>query len=313
MDALGSLLESPRAQRAFLLRAVMSPPWSVRIEDRAAVSVVAFVHGDAHVLPDAAAPALVRVGDVAVLRGPDGYVFADDPATAPQVVISAGQRCHAPGGRELTEDMDLGLRTWGNSAHGSTTMLIGTYEQCGYTAQRVLDALPPLIVVPAAEADLPVVGLLAAEIARDEVAQHAVLDRLLDVLLISALRWWFSRPESAGPRWYDAQFDPLVGPALRLLQNNPAHPWTVDRLAAAVGISRAGLARRFTDLVGEPPMTFLTGWRMALAADLLRERGCTIGAVASQVGYADAFALSAAFKRHYGYSPREHRRQAGVG
>ena len=86
-------------------------------------------------------------------------------------------------------------------------------------------------------------------------------------------------------------------PRLRLLHHDPAHPWTVAELADATSLSRASLARRFNELVGEPPMTFLTGWRIALAADLLREPGATIGAVASQVGYGSPFALSTAFKR----------------
>jgi AraC-like DNA-binding protein len=81
----------------------------------------------------------------------------------------------------------------------------------------------------------------------------------------------------------------------------------VASLAVALGVSRASLARRFTELVGEPPMAFLTGWRLALAADLLREPDATLAAVARQVGYGSPFALSAAFKRVRGISPREFR------
>jgi AraC-like DNA-binding protein len=99
----------------------------------------------------------------------------------------------------------------------------------------------------------------------------------------------------------------VVGPALRLLQHHPEHPWTVAELAAAGGISRAAFARRFAAVVGEPPMAFLTGWRLALAADLLREPGVTLEAVARRVGYSTPFALSTAFKRQYGVSPRDHR------
>jgi AraC-like DNA-binding protein len=142
---------------------------------------------------------------------------------------------------------------------------------------------------------------------KDEPGQEVVLDRLLDLLLIAVLRAWFSRPEAEAPAWYRANSDPIVGRALRMLQNNPEHPWTVASLAAETGVSRAALARRFTDLVGEPPMTFLTGWRIALAADLLREPDATIGAVAQQVGYGSAFALSTAFKRVRGVSPKQHR------
>ncbi len=124
------------------------------------------------------------------------------------------------------------------------------------------------------------------------------------------LRAWFARPEAGAPAWYRAYGDPVVGPALRLLHNSPERPWTVASLARATGASRAALARRFTELVGEPPMTFLTGWRIALAADLLREPGATVGSVAPQVGYGSAFALSTAFKRLRGISPAEHRATA---
>ena len=100
------------------------------------------------------------------------------------------------------------------------------------------------------------------------------------------------------------------GHALRLLHHNPAHPWTVAELARETGVSRAALARRFNDLVGEPPMAFLTSWRIALAADLLLEPGATVGSVAEQVGYGSPFALSTAFKRVRGISPQEHRAAA---
>ena len=110
--------------------------------------------------------------------------------------------------------------------------------------------------------------------------------------------------------WYGAQGDLVVGPALRLIHDDPAHPWTIAELAARVGISRAALARRFTDRVGEPPMTYLTAWRLALAADRLLEPRATIETVARDVGYSSGFALSAAFKRERGISPREHRERA---
>ena len=98
-----------------------------------------------------------------------------------------------------------------------------------------------------------------------------------------------------------------MGRVVRLLHDDPAHPWTVASLAAEAGVSRAALARRFTGLLGEPRMTYLTGRRLALAADRLRETDDTLEAIARQVGYGSAFALSSAFKRVYGVSPREHR------
>jgi len=307
MDALVGFLDGPRARGAFAVRVLMNQPWSIRIEDRAPLSLVALVRGTAWVMPDGGEAAPMEPGDVAVLRGPGAYTFADDPATRPQVVIHPNQRCATPGGADLHQAMDLGVRTWGNDPTGSTVMLVGTYQQEGAVSHRLLGALPPLLVVRRDTWDTPLISLLGEEIVRDEPGQEVVLDRLLDLLLVAVLRTWFSRPESGAPAWYRAQGDPLVGRALRMLHNNPAHPWTVATLAAAVGSSRAALARRFTELVGEPPMSFLTGWRLALAADLLREPEATVASVARQVGYGSAFALSTAFKRVRGLSPTEHR------
>jgi AraC-like DNA-binding protein len=307
VDALTGLLDGPRARGAFLLRALLDPPWSIRVQDEAPLSLVAVVRGGAVVLPDAGTVARLEPGDVAVTSGPAPFTFADDPATPVQIVIHPGERCTTPDGVDLSGELDLGVRTWGNSPAGSTTLLVGTYQLHSEIGRRLLRALPPLLVLPADAWDSPVVGLLAAEIGRDEPGQEAVLDRLLDLLLIAVLRAWFARPEAAAPAWYRAHADPVVGRALRLIQHNPAHPWTVAALAGQIGLSRAALARRFTELVGEPPMSYLTGWRLALAADLLREPEATVDAVARQVGYGSGFALSAAFKRVRGVSPRDHR------
>jgi AraC-like DNA-binding protein len=238
------------------------------------------------------------------VRGPDPYTVADDPATQPQAIILPGQRCTTPDGQELKLMRDLGVRTWGNAAHGETVMLTGTYELHSEVSGRLLRALPSSLVLREDEWDCPVIPLLADEIVKDEPGQESVLDRLLDLLLIAVLRAWFARPEAEAPGWYRASGDPVVGHALRLLHHDPARPWTVAELAHETGVSRAALARRFHALVGEPPMTFLTGWRIALAADLLREPGATIASVADQVGYGTPFALSAAFKRVRGVSPR---------
>jgi len=310
MDALTGLLDGPRARGAFLLRSIMDPPWSVRVQDRAPLSLVAIMRGEAWVVPDDADPVRLVPGDVAITRGPDPFTFADDPATRPQVVIHPGQRCTTPDGRDLAQAMDLGVRTWGNDPDGSTTMLIGTYQMRGEVSRRLLEALPSLVVLPDGAWNRSLVPLLGDEIVKDDPGQEVVLDRLLDLLLISVLRTWFARPDSGAPAWYRADSDPVVGRALRMLHNNPAASWTVASLAAATGVSRAALARRFTDLVGEPPMSYLTGWRLTLAADLLREPDATVGAVARQVGYSSPFALSAAFKRVRGISPQEHRTRA---
>lgn len=312
MDAVAGLLDGPRARGAFLLRSVLDPPWSLRIADEAPLTLVAVVRGSAWLWfdDDAGAPARLGRGDVAIVRGPDPYVVADDPATAPQALILPGQRCVTPDGEELDAMTQLGVRTWGNALDGETILLTGTYQLDGEVGGRLLRALPRLVAMCDDDLRSPLIGLLADEIVKDAPGQEAVLDRLLDLLLIALLRAWLARPEAQAPAWYRAYGDPVVGPALRLLHNDPARPWTVALLADAVGVSRATLARRFNELVGEPPMAFLTDWRITLAADLLREPGATIGSVALQVGYGSPFALSAAFKRVRGVSPQQHRAAA---
>jgi AraC-like DNA-binding protein len=312
MDAVAGLLDGPRARGAFLLRSTMDPPWSLRVQDEAPVTIAAVVRGSAWIVRDDRDATPLAHGDVAVLRGPDPYVVADDPSTAPQAVIHPGQRCTTPDGVEVAGMADQGVRTWGNSAAGATVLLTGTYAEHGEVSDRLLRALPPLLVLREDEWDCPLLGLLADEIVKDQPGQEAVLDRLLDLLLIAVLRAWFARPDAGAPAWYRAYGDPVVGPALRLLHQDAAHPWTVAALADAVGVSRAALARRFNDLVGEPPMQFLTGWRIALAADLLLDPGATVGSVAHRVGYGTPFALSTAFKRVRGVSPREWRTARGV-
>jgi AraC-like DNA-binding protein len=303
MDVLTSLLDGPRARGAFLLKALLEPPWSVRIQDEAPLSLVAVVRGGA-VVTLAGSRTRLGPGGVAVLAGGEPYVFADAADTPVQVVIHPGEVCTTPSGEPVSAEYDLGVRTWGNSPTGSTVLLIGTYQLDTEVSRQLLRALPPLI---GSDAVGPLVELLGTEISRDDPGQEAVLDRLLDLLLIAVLRSWFARPDAAAPTWYRASADPVVGPALKLIQHNPARPWTVAALAAQVGVSRAALAKRFTDLVGEPPMAYLTNWRLTLAADLLREPDATIAAVAHQVGYSTSFALSTAFKRVHGLSPREHR------
>ncbi|MEU9477562.1 AraC family transcriptional regulator [Streptomyces sp. NPDC048191] len=313
MDALAGLLDGPRARGAFLIRACFDPPWAVRVADEAPLTVMVMARGTAWITPDDGAPVRLGAGDLAIARGPDPYTCGDEPDTAPQALILPGGECRYPDGTSLNGSMDLGVRTWGDRSDAGTVMLIGTYLMRGEISGRLLDALPPLLTLPADVWACPLTPLLAEEIVRDAPGQEVVLDRLLDLLVISALRAWFSRPEAAAPAWYRALADPVVGRALRLLQDDPAHPWTVAALAAKAGVSRAALARRFTDLVGEPPMSYLTGWRLALAADRLRETDLTLDSISRQVGYGSAFALSTAFKRVYGVSPQEHRAGRGGG
>lgn len=271
------------------------------------MTILVPLRGDLWVRPDNGEPTKLGPRDVGLLRGPDHYTVADDTATRPDVLVGADGRCRSFAGEELEESMTLGVRTWGTNPNGASSMLIGTYAISGDVGGRILGALPEVAAIDASSWDSRLTDLVAEEIVRDEPGQESVLDRLLDLLLVAALRAWFTRPGVGAPGWIRAQSEPSIALALRLMQHNPRHPWTVAELAREAGLSRAAFSRRFSELVGEPPMAYLTSWRLDLAADLLLEPGATVGSVADQVGYGSSFAMSSAFKRERGVSPKEHR------
>ncbi|WP_328994082.1 AraC family transcriptional regulator [Kribbella sp. NBC_01245] len=305
MDALGDLLRGIRANGAMVCRSIAAPPWALRFEITTPLTLVCGVTDDAWLIPDEGEPMLLRRGDVGLVREGVRFVLADDPASKVGVVIRDEDECIGE------VEMD-GKHTWrfSNRPSGDANemvMLTAAYQVRGDLSDRLLSALPEVFVITNPDEDCPTMELLALELGRDRPGQEIAIDRLLDLILVLALRDWFDRPDSATPAWYVALGDPVVGPALRALHDDPARAWTVEGLARHVGVSRAGFARRFADLVGEPPLTYLTGWRMALAADLLRRTDASVASVARQVGYADSFAFSTAFKRVRGIRPSQHR------
>ena len=307
VDAVAGLLDGPRARGAFVLRSVLRPPWSLRIEDGAALSVIVMVAGSAHLTLDEGPVTALAPGDVAVVTGGVPYLVADTPGRPPMAVIGPGQVCSTPDGAPLVDLSELGVRTWGSDPDAPDVMITSTYQHSAATSRRLLDALPPALVQPVTDADAALLDWLAREIAREAPGQGAVLDRLVDLLVVSTVRTWFARPDAHAPGWYAAHADPTLAPVLAAVEHQPQHPWTVASLAAVAGLSRAAFARRFTTTIGQAPMTYLTHHRLDLAADLLLEPGATITSVARAVGYSTPFALSAAFTRVRGTSPRNHR------
>ncbi|MEV8377609.1 AraC family transcriptional regulator [Kribbella sp. NPDC056861] len=310
MDVLDDLLAGTRARGGVFNLTILDPPWGLHIIDEAPLALATLIRGSAWIIRDGEPPVRMEEGDVAVLSGTTPYVVADQPDTVPNLRIHPFGICEPLPGAPVDYSARLGVRTHGGRPDGEAMVVSGTYQLEGDVSRRLLAALPPVLVVPAADVVGHVMAMVLGEIQRDEPGQQSVLDRWLDLALITTLRAWFARPESHAPGWYQAQSDPVVGLALRLLHEEPAHPWSVVELAERTGVSRASLARRFSGLVGEAPMAYLTGWRITLAADLLRETTDTVEAIARKVGYANAFALSVAFKRVRGTSPTAHRRAA---
>jgi AraC-like DNA-binding protein len=312
VDAFADLFRGVRAHGSLFGSSTLSAPWSLRFVDGAPLTLCAVLGGAGWLVPDGASPEHLAAGAMVVVRGPAPFAFVDEIGTAAEPV-ECGEHCATPdqgGTRHRLGWTDCP----GADPAGATTLIVGAYPVRGEVGQRLLSALPGVLRVDAGGAAAAVLDLLAAEVAVDAPGQQVVLDRLLDWMLVCALREWFERPDGRAPAWYAAHRDAVVGRALRLLHAEPAAPWTVPTLADRVGVSRATLAKRFAELVGEPPSTYLTRWRMTLAADLLVEReGATIAEVARTVGYSDAFGFSAAFKRVRGVNPSEFRRTGARG
>lgn len=315
IDVLADLLGGVRAHGAVLYRAAMARGWSIRIADGAPLMLVAVLEGGMWVVPGSgdpdASPAVpVGTGDIVIVSLPSPYVVTDDPALPPQLIALPDDRYVTPDGVDVTDSLRSGTHTAAlgdDDGSGATVVVHGTYQGVGDITHRLLTVLPDVLVVGAVELPPWLLERLADEVPHEAPGQQVVLDRLLDLCLVVALRSWLERPDSPAPDWYRAHADPVIGPAMRLIHEQPAYPWTVGALATAAGVSRSWFSRRFTEVLGRTPINYLTQWRMTIAADRLRRSDATVAAVALDVGYADPFAFSTAFKRAFGQSPQEFR------
>jgi AraC-like DNA-binding protein len=137
-----------------------------------------------------------------------------------------------------------------------------------------------------------------------------VLARISEVMFAEAIRHYLDEIPPGGSGWLAALRDRYVSRTLLLLHEQPAYPWTVEKLARSVGLSRSALGQRFQTLIGTPPMQYLTRWRTSLAATRLRESNVAIVQVAVEVGYESEAAFSRAFKKEFGLPPAAWRRRA---
>ena len=200
------------------------------------------------------------------------------------------------------------------SAHtvsgGATVMMCGAYLMDREWKHPLLDELPEFIHLSGHHESRGAIELLTAELRGPREGGDALLAALLDAMLVYLLRAWLDDDrEHSG--WSTALRDTAIRTALQAIHDAPEHPWTVADLGRAAGLSRPVFARRFTALVGRPPLAYLTWWRMTTAARHLRESDLPLRAVAVRVGYSSEYAFSAAFKRELGQAPGSYRRAAG--
>ncbi len=177
-------------------------------------------------------------------------------------------------------------------------------------ARRLVDALPPVVHVRAVRRSAlgATLDLLAEEVNRNEVGSEAVISRSCDIVVIQAIRDWTTSAEASSSPWLRAMSDSQLGPSLAAMHSDPAAPWTIAALASLAAMSRSAFAARFSEILHQPVMRYLTELRMQMALDLLHRGDRTVAEVATTVGYESDASFSRVFKRHVGTSPRQARR-----
>ncbi|MBU49422.1 MAG: AraC family transcriptional regulator [Deltaproteobacteria bacterium] len=250
-------------------------------------------------------PLLLKPGEFAMVPHGEGHNIQDDPQTACVDLFSLERE-------ELSDRYErLKYGTQGER----TTMICGAVHFEHPAASRLLTLLPHVIHVTKwgdieGEWVQSTLRMLELETRTMRPGGDAVITRLADILVLQTLRWWIQHEKDKQEGWLGALQDERIGRAMALIHRHPERDWTVPLLASEVAMSRSGFSARFTQLVGEPPMKYLTYWRMQLAWEQLREDAqLSLYTLADKLGYRSEAAFSRAFKRHTGISPGAARKQ----
>jgi AraC-like DNA-binding protein len=298
MDILADWLRLLGASGVVLARSRFAAPWGIGFEPCDGVVFHLVLDGVCFLRQGDAAPLKLGSGDLVLL--PQG---------------SAHEIVHHPAG--VAEPLDQLLARAPSPQPGDVvaTIVCGTYAANRWIAQPMLRALPTVAYfsaerVRANGAITAILALLAAEVERPAPGSEILIQHLFDALFLYVMRAWIDEDASERPGWLAALRDPALGKALSSIHAEPSAAWTVAALASTAGLSRAAFARRFNQAVGEPPLTYLTRWRMGLAAELLSGGSHPLPEVAKRIGYESEFTFSRAFKRSYGVAPATYRRHA---
>ncbi len=281
-------------------------PWALAVPAVPSAALHAVVSGTSWITVEGRGPVRLQQGDVVVLPAGDAHLLGSGPEIPAQPYDVVG-----------AQESVLCGRPWSvGTGPATTTLLCASYACSSPSPLSPLRQLPPLVHVSTTTGDYtpldPLLRLLAHELRQPQPGGAVVLDRLVDVLLVHVLRAWLLASGAADqpPSWLGGLRDPLVAQLLQLVHDDPARAWSLPLLAAGVHASRATASRRFSEAVGVPVMTYLTLWRMDLAAKALRETDQSVEAVARSVGYASPFAFSRAFSRRHGVAPGRYRAAA---
>lgn len=298
-DPLGQALHSLRMNGGFYCRSELSAPWGLTLPPMPRYLWFHVVTTGRVWLETGQSDArLLQPGDFALVPHGEGHRLRSEPgAPAPGILELE---------REQVSDRYEILRH-GNG--GAPTLLIcGAVRFDHPAARNLVEILPETIHIeasssPRLELMRSTLRLMGAEAEELRPGGEAVITRLADILVIQAIRSWIDTDPAAQTGWLGALNDPQIGRAISLIHRDPARAWTVASLARELAMSRSAFAARFTELVDEPAMQYVTRWRMHLAFDSLREDGATVGELARRLGYRSEAAFARAFKRVVGVPP----------
>ena len=305
MDVLAEVLSVTRVGATVIAQAELAPPWGLEVDPVAEAHVHVVQRGVCWLRTSLERrPVRLAAGDVVLIRGGIGHSICDDPKTRP-----------APY-KKVLEAMPRRISSLPAArAHETTIVLCAKYLFQHVGPHPLTSLLPPLIHLPAHQAQRQVRLQLLLQLLHHEAidagsGSELVVPRLVDSLLVYVIRAWLDgQPVGAGG-WFGALRDPAIAKALSLIHERPQAAWSVEGLARRVKQSRATFARRFAELVGESPVSYLTRWRMCLGAKLLTETEMSLDEIAGRIGYGTAAAFSKAFRRSHGSAPGRFR--AGV-
>lgn len=304
MDVLSDWLQDVGTKGILLARTKFASPWGIALPPTGSSNCMFHVvtEGRCWLRVKGRTVALQR-GDYVLLPNGDAHELLHDPSAQAE---------------PLDEFLARAKKISNRKAEGS--ILCGAYrsrEQAKPLA--LIRSLPGLVHFPAGEIEqnrslAAVLELLRHEVEHPGAGHEALLPVLFDALLLYTLRAWGNRGNCASEQnqWMAALHDPAVAAALQGMHSDPGRAWTVESLAGLAGVSRAVFARRFAGALGEPPLSYLTGWRMRLAARRFEVGGESMGEVAKHLGYDSEFAFSRAFKRVWGVAPRAYRKQVAA-
>lgn len=303
MDVLSDVLAVLRTGRPFAARFARTAPWSNHHRSHPdGFGVQIMVRGSAFVATEAGEVIEFAEGDVLVMPRGSAHTIADALGTPPGPECSVGD-----------ERAGAVLRSADDSATHVAMAL--AYEMSPGRSHPLIGGLPDFIHVPADPAARPELAQAITMLDRELRAERSGGDTLVPALLDAVLMYLLRAMLEGNARhcgfdgWAAALADRSVRAALEAIHAAPERQWTVASLGDVAGLSRSAFSRRFTELVGQPPLGYLTSWRLTLAARLLADTDAPLATVARQVGYASEFAFAAAFKRDFGQPPGRFRKQ----